>query len=152
MLLWPCLAACLRRREGGATSLYVGEGRGYYADVVRVLLHYTSKNLPPPRLLFLRLFYAKPPSTPADKTMAGCRAHTELEAEKLTCEIVELENSVVHLVRFVVLAQQGVLWERRGMREGGYGTGTPSPFSYAIGFTWHSVQDVGALLFERGCV
>lgn len=30
--------------------------------------------------------------------MAGCRAHTELEAEKLTCEIVELENSVVHLV------------------------------------------------------
>lgn len=30
--------------------------------------------------------------------MAGCRAYTELEAEKLTCEIVELENSVMHLV------------------------------------------------------
>lgn len=28
----------------------------------------------------------------------GCRAHNELEAEKLSCEIAELENSVVHLV------------------------------------------------------
>lgn len=30
--------------------------------------------------------------------MAGCRAHNEVEAEKLTCEIVELENSIAHLV------------------------------------------------------
>ncbi|TFJ84849.1 hypothetical protein NSK_003881 [Nannochloropsis salina CCMP1776] len=31
--------------------------------------------------------------------MAGCRAHNEVEAEKLTCEIVELENSIAHLTR-----------------------------------------------------
>lgn len=31
--------------------------------------------------------------------MAGCRANLDLEAEKLNCEIAELENSVKHLVR-----------------------------------------------------
>lgn len=37
---------------------------------------------------------------PAAATMAaGCRANLDLEAEKLNCEIAELENSVKHLVR-----------------------------------------------------
>lgn len=35
----------------------------------------------------------------SSKGMIGCRAHTELEAEKLALEIEEYQNSVNHLVR-----------------------------------------------------
>lgn len=40
--------------------------------------------------------------------MAGCRAHNEVEAEKLTCEIVELENSIAHLVSLLPQELLGV--------------------------------------------
>ena len=42
--------------------------------------------------------------------MAGCRANLDLEAEKLNCEIAELENSVKHLVGIFSDSSIGTVW------------------------------------------
>lgn len=52
--------------------------------------------------------------------MAGCRANLDLEAEKLNCEIAELENSVKHLVGMFSDSSIGTVWRVcvRSLRRG----------------------------------